>query len=191
VIYALEGILIEKHTLFAAVDVKGIVFRVFIPLSTYDKLPDVNNKCRLFVEAVIGEKMIRLYGFSSLEEKELFNSLRKVSKIGAQTALSILSTLSIEQFYNAVADKNEKILTTVPGVGKKTALSIIVEFSSKLPEMQKVDTIVSDAVSTLESLGFSSSESFKRVKAIYDKSSNITIEELIREALKQSKKNVY
>ncbi len=189
-LYALEGILSSKESLFVVVNVKGIMFRVFIPLSTYVKLPSEGSICKLFTETIIGEKMVRLYGFYTVEEKNLFNALRKISKIGPQTAISVLSSLSIEQFYQAVSNKDEKILTTVPGIGKKTALSIIVEFASKLPEQESFDRIVYDAIEVLENMGFPKSHSVNVVKTVYEQNPAISLEDLIKESLRISKKNV-
>ncbi len=189
-LYAIEGILIKKDSLFAVINVSGIMFRIFVPLSTYTKLPNENKPCKLYIETVIGEKTIRLYGFYTTDEKELFNALRKIPKIGPQTAISVLSSLSVEQFYQAVANKDEKILTTVPGIGKKTALSIIVEFASKLPKQEEFDRVVYDAIEVLENMGFPKSHSVNVVKTVYEKNRNISLEDLIKESLRISKRNV-
>ncbi len=186
-LYGLEGILEEKNNLFAVINSNGLFFRVFIPYSTYTKLPDSGNNIKLYTELIIGEKMVRLYGFYTIDEKNLFNALRKISKIGAQSALSVLSTLSVEQFFNAVSSKNEKLLMSIPGIGKKTALSIILEFSSKLPIQDSVDNIVLDAALALENMGFPKAKSIELIQSIYEKNSNMSIEELIKEALKSSK----
>jgi len=188
-LYALEGIVTNKESLFVVIDVKGIMFRVFIPLSTYVKLPNEGSICKLYTEMIIGEKMIKLYGFYTLDEKNLFNALRKISKIGPQTAISVLSSLSIEQFYQAVSNKDEKILTTVPGIGKKTALSIIVEFASKLPEQENFSRIVYDAIEVLENMGFPKSHSVNVVKTVYEQNPAVSLEDLIKESLRISKKN--
>ncbi len=189
-LYGIKGILRKKESLFVVIDVNGLLFRVFVPLSTYSKLPQLNEKCELFIELIIGEKTLRFYGFHTIEEKDLFNTLRKISKIGAQTALSILSTFSIEQFYQIVSNRDEKMLIEVPGIGKKTALSIIVEFSSKLPQTENLDKTVYDAIEALESLGFPKHKSIKIVQSIYNKNPTISIEDLIKEALRLSKKDV-
>ncbi|WP_025270697.1 Holliday junction branch migration protein RuvA [Hippea sp. KM1] len=183
---AVRGTLIDKANLKAVVDVGGLMLDISIPLSTFNKLPEVGRECMLFCEVVIGEKNIKLYGFATKEEKELFNSLRKISKIGAQTAISILSNISIDQFYKAIEEQNKELLTKIPGVGKKTALSIIVELSSKIPQTQN-PPIVEDAIATLQGLGFSYSEASKTVNEIYKSNANMTIEELIKESLKHIK----
>ena len=189
-LYGIKGTLKKKENLFVVVDVNGLLFRVFVPLSTYSKLPQQNEECELFIELIIGEKTLRFYGFYTIEEKELFNALRKISKIGAQTALSILSTFSIEQFYQIIANRDEKMLTEVPGIGKKTAFSVMVEFSSKLPQTENLDKTVHDAVEALESLGFPQHKSVKIVQSVYNKNPEISIENLIKEALRLSKKDV-
>ena len=192
-LYAIEGTLIEKESLFVVIFVNGLSFRVFVPLSTHAMLPKINEQCRLYTELIIGEKMFKLYGFHTIDEKNLFNSLRKISKIGPQTAVSVLSSLSVEQFYRAISNKDEKILTTIPGIGKKTALSIIVEFSSKLPpqdEQENLNRIVYDAIDVLENMGFTKSHSANIVKTIFNDNPDISLENLIKESLRLSKRNV-
>ncbi|WP_022671027.1 Holliday junction branch migration protein RuvA [Hippea alviniae] len=184
-IEALSGILREKSNLKAVIDVNGIEFNLTIPLSTFDKLPNTNKRCRLFVELVIGEKSIKLYGFATKEEKNLFNELRKISKIGPQTAISILSNISVEEFYAAIQKQDKELLTQIPGIGKKTALNIIVELSNKIPNDElNIPSVVSDAIETLISLGFSKQESEKTVKEIYSKDNSVKLEDLIKESLK-------
>ncbi len=182
---ALSGILREKSNLKAVIDVGGIEFNLTIPLSTFDKLPEINEKCRLFVELVIGEKSVKLYGFATKQEKNLFNELRKISKIGPQTAISILSNISVDEFYAAIQKQDKDLLTKIPGIGKKTALNIIVELSNKIPTAEaEFPSLVSDVVETLVSLGFSKQISEKTVREIYSKNSSIDIEELLKESLK-------
>ncbi len=189
-LYCIEGNLEEKNNLFAIINVNGFSLRIFIPLSTYSNLPETGNVCKLFTEMVIGEKIIKLYGFYTKDEKNLFNALRKISKIGAQTAISVLSSLSVEQFYNIVSAKDDKMLTTIPGIGKKTALSIIVEFSSKLPA-DTVDNKVLDAALALENMGFTKTDALRIIQNIHNKNPNISIKDLIKEALRQSAKDVH
>ncbi len=188
-IEAIEGILVKKENLKAYINVGGIIFEVIVPFSTFNRLPALNKNCMLFVELVIGEKSLKLYGFLTKEEKTLFNELRKISKIGSQTAISILSSISIEQFYKAVEEQNKEILMRIPGVGKKTALSIIVELSSKLPQLNKQNTpqIAQEATEALKSLGFSEKEASHIVMQVYEKKPSITIEELLKESLKYFK----
>ncbi|WP_035587270.1 Holliday junction branch migration protein RuvA [Hippea jasoniae] len=188
-IEAIEGILVKKENLKAYINVGGIIFEVIVPFSTFNRLPALNKNCTLFVELVIGEKSLKLYGFLTKDEKTLFNELRKISKIGSQTAISILSSISIEQFYKAVEEQNKEILMRIPGVGKKTALSIIVELSSKLPQLNKQNTpqIAQEATEALKSLGFSEKEASHIVMQVYEKNPSITIEELLKESLKYFK----
>ncbi|AEA33122.1 Holliday junction branch migration protein RuvA [Hippea maritima] len=183
---AVRGTLVDKTNLKAVIDVNGLMLDISIPLSTFNKLPEIGEECTLLCELVIGEKSLKLYGFSTKEEKNLFNSLRKISKIGAQTAISILSNISIEQFYRAIEEQNKELLTKIPGIGKKTAISIIVEFSSKIPKTDN-PPIVDDAITTLQGLGFSQSDASKIVNEIYRNKPNITIEDLIKESLKNIK----
>ncbi len=190
-LYAIKGDLIKKESLKAIVDVNGIIFDVSVPLSTLEKLPE-SGQITLFVELVIGEKSIKLYGFSTEEEKLLFNRLRKISKIGAQTAISILSNIAVQDFYRAIEQQNKDLLMSIPGIGKKTALSIIVEMASKLPKPEdNLPSIVVDTVETLKNLGFSTKEAGEIVSEIHRLHPEMTLEELLKESLKRLKKNVY
>ena len=190
-LYAIKGDLIKKESLKAIVDVNGIIFDVSVPLSTLEKLPE-SGQITLFVELVIGEKSIKLYGFSTEEERLLFNRLRKISKIGAQTAISILSNIAVQDFYRAIEQQNKDLLMSIPGIGKKTALSIIVEMASKLPKPEdNLPSIVVDTVETLKNLGFSTKEAGEIVSEIHRLHPEMTLEELLKESLKRLKKNVY
>ncbi len=190
-LYALHGELIKKDSLKAAIDVNGMVFEVVTPLSTIEKLPE-EGYVKLFVELVIGEKSIKLYGFYTEEEKTLFNQLRKISKIGAQTAISILSNITVDDFYKAVEEQNKEALMSIPGVGKKTALSIIVEMASKLPKTQEsLPQIVVDTIETLKSLGFKEKDAKKAALDTYKNNNSPTLELLIKESLKKLRKDVY
>jgi len=190
-LYAIKGNLIKKESLKAIVDVNGIIFDVNVPLSTLEKLPE-NGRITLFVELVIGEKSIKLYGFSTEEEKLLFNRLRKISKIGAQTAISILSNIAVQDFYRAIEEQNKNLLMSIPGIGKKTALSIIVEMASKLPKPEEnLPSIVVDTVETLKNLGFSAKEAGETALEIHKLHPEMTLEELLKESLRRLKKNVY
>ena len=190
-LYALHGKLIKKENLKVAIDINGIVFEVITPLSTIEKLPE-KGYVKLFVELVIGEKSVKLYGFYTEDEKNLFNQLRKISKIGAQTAISILSNITVEEFYKAVEEQNKDLLMNIPGIGKKTALSIIVEMASKLPKTQEsLPQIVVDTIETLKSLGFKEKEARKVALDTFGNNRSITLELLIKESLKKLRKNVY
>ena len=190
-LYALHGKLVKKENLKLAIDVNGIVFEVIAPLSTIEKLPE-EGYVKLFVELVIGEKSVKLYGFYTEDEKNLFNQLRKISKIGAQTAISILSNITVEEFYKAIEEQNKDLLMNIPGIGKKTALSIIVEMASKLPKTQEsLPQIVVDTIETLKSLGFKEKEARKVALDTFENNHSITLELLIKESLKKLRKDVY
>jgi len=184
-LHALKGKLIKKENLRAIVDVNGIVFDVIVPLSTSEQLPSEGN-VELFVELVIGEKSVKLYGFLTEEERLLFNELRKISKIGAQTAISILSNVTVKEFYEAIEKQDKDLLISIPGIGKKTALSIIVEMVSKIPKKeQSMPQLVKDTIDTLKNLGFSKKDTSDVVNTIYKSNPNISIEELLKESLKR------
>ncbi len=186
-LYAIKGKLIKKENLKAIIYVNGIIFDITVPLSTLEQLPNEGDVF-LFVELVIGEKSVKLYGFLTEDEKKLFNELRKISKIGAQTALAILSNITVSEFYEAIEKQDKELLISIPGIGKKTALSIIVEMASKLPKQdQFIPNIVKDTIDTLINLGFTKNSASEIVTKIYQSNPNISLEELIKESLKKLK----
>ncbi len=186
-LYAIKGKLIKKENLKAIIDVNGIIFDITVPLSTSEQLPNEGD-VSLFVELVIGEKSVKLYGFLTEDEKRLFNELRKISKIGTQTALAILSNISVNEFYEAIEKQDKDLLISIPGIGKKTALSIIVEMASKLPKQdQFIPSIVKDTIDTLINLGFAKNKVSEIVTKIHQSNPNISLEELIKESLKKLK----
>ncbi|MFO7896506.1 MAG: Holliday junction branch migration protein RuvA [Candidatus Cloacimonadales bacterium] len=129
----LKGVLTTKNPTTAIIECGGVGYEVQIPLSTYDKLPPLENSVKLLVHYAFSDTDgVRLFGFFSSAEKALFKKLISISKIGPKTALSVLSTLPAEELILAVQTGDVKIIATVPGIGKKSAERLIVELKDKV-----------------------------------------------------------
>ena len=118
----LKGILAKKSPFLAVVDCNGVGYEINIPISTFDKLPEIGKKVEIQIHFTMNESEgIRLFGFCSLEEKEMFRQLLSISKIGPKTAISVLSGISVPILIRAVQTGDVKLISTVPGIGKKSA----------------------------------------------------------------------
>jgi Holliday junction DNA helicase RuvA len=161
-----EGRLVEARPGHVVLDVGGVGYGVAVPLSTYDRLPKVGQPCRLLTHLHHREEQMVLYGFATEAERELFRMLIGVSNVGPRIALAALSGLSVEDFKEAIAIGDVKLLKSVQGIGARTAERIIVELKERvgaLPAVQalartaaaaKEPDVVRDAVSALVTLGY-------------------------------------
>ncbi len=179
--YALEGKIVEKKNGFVVMDIAGINFDITVSLITYFNL-ELGKKIKLYVELIVGENSFKLYGFLSEEEKYLFNELRKITKIGAKTAISILSKFSPQEFKHIIANKKVEQLISVPGIGKKTANTIIFELSDKMLETDEKLIELLDVLTN--SLGFSKEQAFPIIEKVYKQNPNLEITDLIKICLK-------
>jgi Holliday junction DNA helicase RuvA len=190
----LKGQILEKNPTSLIIDVGGIGFLVSVPLTTSSLLD--GKEVELFIETEVRQDSIQLFGFLRKEEKELFVILRQIHGIGPQTALAILSSMSIEEFFIAVREQNPKRFLKIPKVGKKTAERIVLELKEKdLPigveslkdkENSKVfEDVIYDAVSALETLGYKSSYSYKIVEEIKKSNPDLSLEEILKKALQK------
>jgi len=156
-----RGVLDHKEPSRLVVDVNGIGYEIFIPLSTYQKLPALGDQVKLFTHHHVREDAVNLYGFLSSEEKEIFELVLTISGVGAKVALSILSAMTVDVFRRSVAQGDMKTLTKIPGIGKKSAERMVLELKDKIgtvhvdAEMMRVLGTESgnDAVAALLSLG--------------------------------------
>jgi len=154
----LRGKLLEKEPARVVVDVNGVGYEVFIPLTTFTSMPDAGAEVSVDIHTHVREDIIALYGFSSRQERRVFERLISISGIGPRLAITILSGGSVEGLVVAIRRGDLARLTAIPGVGKKTAERIVVELKDKLQdiaeEAPKVGVEV-DVVSALENLGYS------------------------------------
>ena len=197
----LKGKLEEKQTTGIVLDVNGVGYELAVPMSTFCNLPDAGREVRLYVQMVVREDAILLYGFLTREEKSAFQALVKVSGIGSKTALAVLSGMSVQDLASAVSNEQSDLLTRVPGIGKKTAQKLILElkdkmkledaFELKLAHEQERAAVgageVSDgrqeAVEALVALGYSSADALRAVRKVTDVPPD-DVEGLLKAALK-------
>lgn len=182
----IRGNVLEKTPPTICVDVGGVGYEIDVPMSTLYKLPEVGAEVVLYTHLQVREDAHTLYGFSSAAERSAFRSLIKVTGVGARIALAVLSGMSVEELSSAVTLQETGRLTRVPGIGKKTAERLLLELRGKLgADIGAVATPAasgqSDILNALLSLGYSSAESQKALKALPE---DVDVAEGIRLALK-------
>jgi len=132
VIALLTGRLAEKSPGVAVIDVSGVGYEVHIPLPTFYDLPEEGGEVRLHIHTHVREDAITLYGFGTVREKALFLLLLGVSGVGPKVALGMVSGLPYDTLAGAISSGDEKLISTIPGVGKKTAGRIVLELKDKI-----------------------------------------------------------
>lgn len=193
----ITGQLAHKSVNYLIVEVHGIGYQVTVPLSTYYRLPEPPETLALHIYTHVKEDSFSLFGFLTLEEKELFESLLKVNKVGPRLALNLLSGMPIEEMKRAIGEGNLTRISAIPGVGLKTAERLVLELRGKLgtaaPSASKGSRadlqVLRDAVSALLNLGYKRSEAERAVTLLRIKwekeagGQEMTLEETIRHAL--------
>ena len=184
----LNGILLEKTPPLVLIDCNGVGYECEVPMSTFYNLPAVGEKVVMLTHFVVREDAQLLYGFGSSQERATFRQLLKVNGIGAKSALSILSGLSIDELVQAVALQETAMLTRVPGVGKKTAERLLLELKDKFTidgvaamNSNQPKSASSDVLNALLALGYNEREAMAAVKLL-DKEVSVT--DGIKQALK-------
>jgi holliday junction DNA helicase RuvA len=189
----LTGKLAVKNPSEIVLDVGGVGYQVFIPLSTFYELPERGEVLSLQIYTMVRDDAIELYGFLTLQEKELFKLLLGVSKIGPKLANNILSGISAEELKTAIVTGNILKLNGIPGIGKKTAERLILELKDKIPKAYVTEQelvalpgeLFDDALSTLLNLGYKRIVAEQVVKrALNEAGRDKNLEEIIRLALK-------
>jgi Holliday junction DNA helicase RuvA len=189
----LSGTLLEKNPPQILLDVQGVAYEVDVPMSTYYNLANLGEKVTLFTHLVVREDAHLLFGFGSETERRAFRLLIKISGIGARTALSVLSGLSVAELAQAVTQQDSGRLTKVPGIGKKTAERLLLELKDKLAadvtsavDVNRAAPVTSDVLHALASLGYSDKEATHAVRQLPE---GIAVTDGIRQALKLLAKN--
>ena len=192
---SLIGLIKEKTPSSILLEVNGIGYEIAVPLSTSFQLPKVGESAYLLTHLVVREDQHSLYGFATDEERKLFRALIKISGVGAKLAITILSGTNVNGFIQSVVNEDIDALVHLPGIGKKTAERLIVEMKDKVSEISSDEnslsesnenSAVAEAINALVNLGYKT----KDAKTILDKieSEGLTVEELIRQALKSLNK---
>ncbi len=183
----LSGLLIEKNPPQIVLDVNGVGYELDVPMSTFYNLPALGEKLSLLTHFAVRDDGHFLYGFQSESERFAFRQLLKVSGIGARTALSVLSGLSVNDLAAAVAQQELGRLIKIPGIGKKTAERLLLELKGKLadvgggsPGTAPSDTR-SDITQALLALGYNEKEATATVRQL---AADLSTSEGIRQALK-------
>ena len=154
----LRGKLMQKDPAHVVVDVNGVGYEVFIPLTTFTALPDTGSEVSIDIHTHVREDIIALYGFSTRRERTIFEKLMTISGIGPKLAVTILSGGSVEELVSAIKRSDLARLTAIPGVGKKTAERIVLELKDKLRDFAEAvqkPGVETDVMSALENLGYS------------------------------------
>ncbi|MFO1317351.1 MAG: Holliday junction branch migration protein RuvA [Burkholderiales bacterium] len=184
----LTGILAEKNPPQLLLDVNGVAYEVDVPMSTFYNLPATGERVTLFTHLVVREDAHLLYGFGTENERRAFRQLLKISGIGARTALSVLSGLSVAELAQAVTLQETGRLTKIPGIGKKTAERLLLELKDKLGAdlattvgVHRAPPVSSDVLHALLALGYSDKEAVAAVKQVPE---GLPVGDGIRHALK-------
>ncbi len=184
----LHGTLLEKSPPQILLDVQGVAYEIDVPMSTFYNLPATGAAVTLFTHLVVREDAHLLYGFGSDNERRAFRQLLKISGIGARTALSVLSGLSVAELAQAVTLQESGRLTKIPGIGKKTAERLLLELKDKLGVeltsavgVHRAAPASSDILHALLALGYSDKEAVAAVKQLPE---GLAVADGIRQALK-------
>ncbi len=194
----IKGRLTVKTTESVVIDVGGVGYEAFIPLSTFYGLPDVGSEVSLFVHTVLREDAIQLFGFSTAGEKSLFRLLIGVSGIGPKVARNILSGIGPEDLAVAIANSDRARLSTIPGIGAKSAERLILELKDKVATLERPEeagrqaasngaqgSLSDDVLSALDNLGYKNAQAAEAVKkAVAALGEGSGFEELFKESLK-------
>lgn len=194
----LKGILHRKSPTEIVVDVNGVGYAVSIPLSTFEKLGDAGSTITILTHMHVREDILQLYGFATEPERELFRLLISVSGIGPKIAQGILSGAHVNELQKLIVDGNVAALTTIPGIGRKTAERLIVELKDKIGKLESAIAtsaiagspagIRAEALMALTSLGYNRAAAEKAIRDALQEfnGKEPTIQELLKQALKSA-----
>jgi Holliday junction DNA helicase RuvA len=184
----LSGTLVEKNPPQILLDVQGVAYEVDVPMSTFYNLPANGERVVLFTHLVVREDAHLLFGFGTEQERKAFRQLVRISGIGARTALSVLSGLSVAELAQAVTMQDSGRLTKIPGIGKKTAERLLLELKDKLGVdvtanvgIHRPPPASADVLNALLALGYSDREAVAAVKTLPE---GVAVSDGIRQALK-------
>jgi Holliday junction DNA helicase RuvA len=194
----IRGILSHKSVGHVIVDVQGIGYRIFVPLTTFYELPETGQSISLNIYTHVKEDALHLFGFHTPEDQSIFQMLISVSGIGPRLALNILSGIPSREFIPAVTQGNLSRLVAIPGVGKKTAERMVLELRDRFLKMdpagvaaegaagrQGEEAMREDALSALVNLGYKSATAKKIIdRVVADSPGALNLDELLKKALK-------
>ncbi|HKG13441.1 MAG TPA: Holliday junction branch migration protein RuvA [Pyrinomonadaceae bacterium] len=201
----LSGTLLAKHATSVIVDVGGVGYEVTIPVTTFYDLGEPNSPVRLNVYTHVREDALQLFGFRTLRERGLFTLLISVSGIGPKSAVAMLSGMSADEIVTAIRTNNYARLTSIPGVGRKTAERLVIELRDKMAALsspaleqeiaaggvaaaQSEDALREDTLAALTQLGFPKPAAEKAITSAIQEGGELSVETLLRRSLRQLSK---
>ena len=177
-------------------DVGGVGYEVSIPLSTFYELGEIGSDVNMRIHTNVREDAIQLFGFSTNREKELYLRLISVQGIGAKSGITMLSGMSADEIIMAIRTDDLARLTSIPGVGRKTAERLVIELRDKVGELSTgdspldaerpslpADAVFDDALSALVNLGYQKAAAEKAVKQAAQEGTDISVQKLLRKSL--------
>jgi Holliday junction DNA helicase RuvA len=198
----LSGILLSKQPNSVIVDVGGVGYELIIPVSTFYELEETGANTQLRVYTHVREEALQLYGFKTVRERELFLQIISVSGIGPKIAITLLSGMGANEIITSIRTNNLARLTSIPGVGRKTAERLVVELRDKItalssPALEEEfagqpgrragtspDAMRDDALSALLNLGYQKTAAEKAIKAAIDEGGDLSVELILRRGLR-------
>jgi holliday junction DNA helicase RuvA len=196
----ISGTLVYKSVQAITLDVRGIGYRVFVPLTTFYELPETGEPITLHIHTHVKEDAINLFGFHTLEERNMFQVMISVSGIGPRLAMNILSGISVADLVDAITGGNLRRLLSIPGVGKKMAERLVLELKDKVLKLDRGQTaprdravprsqeeaVKEDALSALVNLGYKSAAARDVIEKIMKETTEIpALDMLLKRALQQ------
>lgn len=191
----LSGLLVQKKSTEAILEINGVGYKVFISANTAGQLPNLGEKTRLLTTFIVREDAQILFGFLQESERKSFELLISVSGIGPKTAIAMLSAVSPEELQQMILQDNIGMLRQIPGIGAKTAARLVVELRDKFMTADfKATSTTSidvsgerqDALAALEALGFNRATAEKKLREVFKLHPQVSrSDELVRLALRQ------
>ena len=197
-IASLTGKLIEKDANSAVIDVNGVGYEVVIPLSTFYLLGDEGSEVSLRIYTYVREDTLQLFGFSSKAERELFLKLIAVSGIGPKLAVAMLSGMGPDEIVGAIRAENLASITSIPGVGRKTAERMVIELRDKIGEFSAQAAaaaagtgsaesgdadVFEDALSALVNLGYKQKAAERELRKAVGEGTEMSVQKLLKRSL--------
>ncbi|MBK7933926.1 MAG: Holliday junction branch migration protein RuvA [Acidobacteria bacterium] len=194
----LSGKLLEKQANTLIVDVGGVGYEVSIPLSTFYEIGDIGSDVQLRIYTHVREDAIQLFGFKTNRERELYLRLISVQGIGAKSGIAMLSGMSADELILALRTEDLAKLSTIPGVGRKTAERMVIELRDKVGQTSvegtsaldaattgatPMDDVFEDALSALVNLGYQRNAAEKALQVAAKEVTDATVQKLLRRSL--------
>jgi holliday junction DNA helicase RuvA len=190
----IKGTIVELNPAYVVLDNQGIGYMIHVSLNSYSQLSgDKNSDIKLFIHQIIREDSQALYGFTDEQERRFFRLLISVSGIGANSARMMLSSLSPQELEQTIVNGEVQKLKAIKGIGIKTAQRVIIELKDKVSKnvhseeifTGQNNTLREEALSALIMLGFPKKEVEKTMDKLISEEKNLTVEELVKKALKK------